>query len=63
MAGNTSAANLKRLRLRLETVRVVDLPVSIQSAYDHAWALLLAEDVPGAAASGEDSEADKEGRR
>lgn len=63
MAGNTSATNLKRLRLRLETVRVVDLPVSIQSAYDHAWALLLAEDVPVAAGPGKDSDADQEGRR
>lgn len=59
MARNTSAANLKRFRLRLETVRVVDLPESIQSAYDRAWALVLGED----ARHGQDSDVDQEDRR
>lgn len=63
MARNTSAANLKRPRLRLATVRVVDLPESIRSEYDRAWALLLAEETREFARPENGSDADQEGRR
>jgi len=63
VARNTSAATPKRFQLRLAAVRVVDLPESIRSEYDRAWALLLAEETRERVRPANGSDADQEDRQ
>jgi hypothetical protein len=53
----------RRLRLRLEEVRVVPLPETAHTAYARAWSLLLVDGAGGAAGAGRASKAKKEGPR